>query len=69
MAASRMQFKISAKDNTTVTLVPVGGEKSSIDDVGRNITQIVITTDAIVAADDRFFDPTNRVIEVCLERR
>jgi len=72
MAAEyRQQYKISAKDNTSVTLVPVTttGE-TSLRDTGRTITQIVITSSALADHNtEKFFSNLNRVFEIRLEKR
>ena len=66
MAAKvRGQFKVSAQDGTTVTLVPVTGDKTK-GDLADNITQIVLT---MGARDTKYFDVTNRVFEISISKK
>ena len=66
MAAQvRGQFKVSAQDGTTVTLVPVTGDKTK-GDLSDNITQIVLT---MGARDTKYFDIVNRVFEITIQKK
>ena len=60
----RLRMRVSAQDGTTVTLVPVTGEKT-VPDLSDNITQIVIT---MGARDTKYFDVTNRHFRVTLDK-
>jgi hypothetical protein len=60
----RLRMRVSAQDATTVTLVPVAGEKV-VPDVSGEITQVVLT---FVARDDKYFDVTNRRFRLTLEK-
>ena len=64
-AIVRGQFKVSAQDGTTVTLVPVAGDKTK-GDLADNITQIVIT---MGARDTKYFDIVNRVFDIDIQKR
>jgi hypothetical protein len=65
------RYKVSAKDATTVTLVPVVDGDSSVAETGRAITQIVLTSTSLGGqeANELFFAPLNREIEVSFERK
>jgi hypothetical protein len=64
-AIVRGQFKVSAQDGTTVTLLPVAGDKTQ-GDLASNITQIVVT---MTARDTKYFDIVNRVFDIDLQKR
>ncbi|MGE5768333.1 MAG: hypothetical protein ACM35H_14185 [Bacteroidota bacterium] len=71
MAADWVQrFKISAKDATTVTLVPVVDGDSSLLDTGRVISQIVITSTGLADhTTEKFFSEVNRVFKLEVEKK
>jgi hypothetical protein len=60
----RLRMRASAQDGTTVTLVPVDGEKT-VPDIASDISQIVVT---MGARDTKFFDITNRRYRVTIEK-
>ena len=69
MAAYIQRFKVSAKDATTVTLVPVVDGDASLRETGRTISQIVITSTALADHTlERFFSEVNRVVKLSIER-
>ena len=70
MAQLTQNYKVSAKDATTVTLIPsVDGDKS-VQECGRAITQIVITSTALADhTTEKFFSEVNRVIGLELKRK
>jgi hypothetical protein len=64
------RYKVSAKDATTVTLVPVVDGDSSVAETGRAITQIVLTSTALADHTlELFFSNVNREIELTFERK
>lgn len=64
------RFKVSAKDATTVTLVPVVDGDASLAETQRTITQIVITSSALADhTKELFFSEVNREIELSFERK
>lgn len=65
-AIVRDQFKVSAQDATTVTLVPVAGG-TTVPDLADKVSQIVITFTN--ARDAKYFDIVNRVFELQIEKR
>lgn len=66
----QQRYKVSAKDATTVTLVPVVDGDTSVQDTGRAITQIVITSTALADHTlELFFSNVNREIEIIFERK
>lgn len=69
MAAYKQRFKVSAKDATTVTLVPAVDGDASVQETGRAITQIVLTSTALGDHTlERFFSEVNRVVKLSIER-
>jgi len=58
-------FRVSAQDATTVTLLPVAGDKT-VPDLADNITQIVVT---FTARDSKYFDIVNRVFNIDFEKK
>ena len=66
MAQWTQKYKISAKDATTVTLVPAVDGDSSLLDTGRVVSQIVITTTSLAGAEatEKFFSETNRAFKL-----
>ena len=63
MANLHKQYKVSAQDATTATLIPVTG---SLTGGSTPITQIVVT---MGARDTTIFDIVGRVFEVSFERK
>lgn len=61
----RLRMRVSAQDATTVTLVPVAGEKT-VPDIASDITQIVIT---MGARDTKYFDIVERRFTISLEKQ
>lgn len=69
MAAYTQRYKVSAKDATTVTLVPAVDGDESVRETGRAITQIVLTSTALADHTlERFFSEVNRVVKLSIER-
>lgn len=58
-------FRVSAQDATTVTLLPVAGDKT-VGDLADNITQIVVT---MGARDTKYFDIVERRFQVSLDKK
>lgn len=65
----RQNFKISAKDNSSVTLVPVVDGDSSLLDTSRTVTQIVITGAVTDNTKEIFFSEVGRQFALEIERR
>lgn len=60
----RLRMRVSAQDGTTVTLVPVAGEKI-VPDISGEITQAVLT---FAARDTKYFDVVNRRFRITIEK-